>query len=341
MWRRYCGARLRVYSPKRISSLRMNSTIIGDSGRTYTDGTVLRRHPQDSKLDIFKARYADKSFIYKRVPKAFFDLSRRLANDFPSSRSLRTHVDCNSEESILIYTYFRDTLLAVLEDDPAFPPDERLKIMQGVGEAIQELHAKDWVHADVKPDNVLVDWTCDSEGKKVVTAVALGDFDITCKLQEGESRLTPDAMGNAMWRSPEGQTGMTTRASDIYSLGLVYIYILGGGDLLILNDYQKLVKAGISPEQEVVTRHFCYFGPVPESLYQQIKDEKWRNALQLASKMAKAEVEERPMLRMMVWGQELGETALEMLSGMTNLDPKARLKIDQVLALPFWQEGDS
>ena len=201
----------------------------------------------------------------------------------------------------------------------------------------------------------MVDWTCDSEGKKVVTAVALGDFDITCKLKEGESRLTPHAVGNAMWRSPEGQTGITTRASDIYSLGLVvspayvqnndpsdscaqYIYTLGGGDFLILNDYQNLVKAGISPEQEVVTKHFCYFGPVPESLYQQIKDEKWRNALQIASKMAETEVEERPMLRMTVWGQELGETALDMLSGMTNLDPKARLTIDQVLALPFWRE---
>jgi serine/threonine protein kinase len=56
------------------------------------------------------------------------------------------HVDCISKESILIYTYFRDTLLALLKDDPAFPPDERLKIIRGVGEAIQELHSKDWIH---------------------------------------------------------------------------------------------------------------------------------------------------------------------------------------------------
>lgn len=56
------------------------------------------------------------------------------------------HVDCNSKESILVYPYFRDTMLALIEGDPAFPPDERLKIMRGIGEAIQELHAKDWVH---------------------------------------------------------------------------------------------------------------------------------------------------------------------------------------------------
>lgn len=68
---------------------------------------------------------------------------------------------------------------------------------------------------------MLVDWTCDSEGNKVVTNVALGDLDIACKLKEGETRLTPHAIGNAMWRSPEGHTGMSNRASDIYSLGLV------------------------------------------------------------------------------------------------------------------------
>lgn len=67
----------------------------------------------------------------------------------------------------------------------------------------------------------MVDWISDDEGNKVVTDVALGDFDIACKLMEGETRHTPHAVGNAMWRSPEGQTGISTMASDIYSLGLV------------------------------------------------------------------------------------------------------------------------
>ncbi|KAF1849203.1 kinase-like protein [Cucurbitaria berberidis CBS 394.84] len=251
------------------------------------------------------------------------------------------HVDSNSKEPILIYPYFRDTLLALLKNDPAFPPDERPKIMRGVGEAIQELHSRDWVHTDIKPDNVLVNWTCDNEGNKIVTDVALGDFDIACQLKDNEARHTEHALGNAMWRSPEAQTGICTKASDIYSLGLVYIYILGGGDLLVLHDYQELLKAGIPPEQEVITKHFCYFGPVPESLYEQIKDENWRTALRGAAKMAEAEVQERPMLRLETWGQQLGEAAVDLLSKTTSLDPKSRSTIDQVLALPFWQDPGS
>lgn len=94
-----------------------------------------------------QGRSGDKIFVYKRVPKPFFNLSQCIARDFPSSQRLRMHVDCNSKESILVYTHYQDTLLSLLKDDPEFPPDERLKIMRSVGEAIQELHSKDWVHA--------------------------------------------------------------------------------------------------------------------------------------------------------------------------------------------------
>jgi serine/threonine protein kinase len=66
-----------------------------------------------------------------------------------------------------------------------------------------------------------VNWTSDSKGDKVVTDVALGDFDFACELKEREIRLGSHAVGNVMWRSPEAHTGMSSRESDIYSLGLV------------------------------------------------------------------------------------------------------------------------
>lgn len=35
------------------------------------------------------------------------------------------HIDCNEEQGILIYPYFRDTLLGLIKGDPAFPLEER------------------------------------------------------------------------------------------------------------------------------------------------------------------------------------------------------------------------
>ena len=56
------------------------------------------------------------------------------------------HTDCNEKEGVLVYPYFRDTLLAIIQGDPDFPVAERKKILRRVGEAIQELHGKDWIH---------------------------------------------------------------------------------------------------------------------------------------------------------------------------------------------------
>jgi serine/threonine protein kinase len=211
--------------------------------------------------------------------------------------------------------------------------------------------------ADVKPDNILVDWSNDKEGNVTVTDAALGDFDIAFKSEGGEPRQAPFAIGNAMWRSPEGQTGRgVTKASDMFSFGLVVnklrsssrvhaelcsqcIYALGGGDFLLLNHYEELARSGITPEQEILTRHFSYFGPVPEGLLKQVENENWRNALKAASKMAEEAVREQPELRFERWGEELGPEAQNMITGMTNPDPTARTTIDQVLTHRWWQEA--
>jgi hypothetical protein len=54
MIRRYCDPSSCFRSSRRIRGIKLNSTITGDSGRTYPEGILLRRHPQDSKFDIFK-----------------------------------------------------------------------------------------------------------------------------------------------------------------------------------------------------------------------------------------------------------------------------------------------
>ncbi|KAI5860034.1 kinase-like domain-containing protein [Durotheca rogersii] len=320
------------------TSIRMASTIVGKSGRVYVQGEVLQRN-RGEKFSIFKAESGNESFVLKRVQRPFYDMSLRLAAEFAGTRRLRMHIDCNEEEGILVYPYFRCTLLALIKEDPDFPPPERQKILRCVGEAIQELHSKDWIHIDVKPDNILVNWTCDREGNKTVTDAALGDFDIAFKLEPGLLLRTRYAVGNVMWRSPEGQTGRgVTKASDIFSFGLVCIYALGGGELLLLNDYQELAKTGIPPEQEILTRHFCYFGLVPEGLLKQVDSEDWCDALKGASTIAEEELKERPELRFEWWGKGLGPEAVNMISGMTNPDPAARITIEQVLAHRWWQE---
>ncbi|KAI1426220.1 kinase-like domain-containing protein [Xylaria sp. FL1777] len=314
--------------------IRMASTIVGDSGRVYVKGDVLQRNREDYNLSIFKAESENQSFAVKRVSRPFYNRSIRLATEFTGSRRLRMHVDCNQEEGVLIYPYYTTTLLSLIQDKPDFSPTQRYKILRYVAEAIAELHSKNWIHIDIKPDNILVDLTCDN-----VSNVALGDFDIACKLEDGHVFQTSHAIGNAMWRSPEGQTGTgVTKASDMFSFGLVCIFTLGGGPFLLIENYEELVKHNIMPEQEILTRHFAMFGPVPEGLLKQVTNENWRRGLEIGARVGEEVMKQNPSMRFSVWGVDLGPEAYDMISGVTNLDPAARTKIDRVLSHRVWQE---
>lgn len=88
---------------------------------------------------------------------------------------------------------------------------------------------------DIKPDNILVDWANDEEGRPVVQKVALGDFDLALKLIYNEPLRSSYVVGNVMWRSPGGQSGKgIAKASDVFSLGLV------------VSDFQFVSKTGLT-----------------------------------------------------------------------------------------------
>ncbi|KAL9104869.1 MAG: hypothetical protein Q9163_000255 [Psora crenata] len=164
------------------------------------------------------------------------------------------HIDHNQEERILVYDYFRDTLLALIKDHPDFPTEERKKILRLTGEAVQELHANDWIHID----------------------------------------------------------------------------------LLLLDDWKELEESGIDPEQEIMIRHFLYFGPLPGGLLDQVNDEGWNFFLKKASEVAEMAAKDRPGAKFEQWGEELGPEAKNMISGMTNLDPAARTTMKEVLKHEWW-----
>lgn len=56
--------------------------------------------------------------------------------------------------------------------------------------------------------------------------------------------------------------------------------------MLIIKYRRRLNVAGISPEQDMVIKHFYYFEPVSSNLCKRIQDEAWRAALRGAAAQA-------------------------------------------------------
>ncbi|KAL6240886.1 hypothetical protein RBB50_012145 [Rhinocladiella similis] len=323
----------RASKPKFV---RMSSTLVGHSGRVYIRDKILQAHPKNPGLNVYLARWQDKPFVLKSVSQSIFELSQELEHEFGDSLRLRTHIDYNEEERVLVYEYFKDNSLSFVKNNPDLPIKARKFILRELGLGLRDLHTKHWIHLDIKPDNVMLNWKQDENGRFRIERVVLSDLDCALKLK-GE-KLLDHRIGNVMWRSPEGQVGKGVgKPSEMFSFGLVCLYTITGVETLH-PDFEQLRKEGTEPEQVILYKLLSMFGPLPPGLITHINDEYWGELLTALSQVV---AEEDPSGRFELWEEStfpnLDSEAKRVISRMTNLDPKKRATIDQMLEDPWWK----
>ncbi|GAB4373631.1 MAG: hypothetical protein Kow0062_10880 [Acidobacteriota bacterium] len=104
------------------------------------------------------------------------------------------------------------------------PPDEAVRILDGLLDALAAAHARGIVHRDVKPGNVLLARTDDGEERVVVL-----DFGLARGEQDARLTRTGAFLGTPEYASPEQVRGEPlTPASDVYATGVVLWQMLAG-----------------------------------------------------------------------------------------------------------------
>jgi eukaryotic-like serine/threonine-protein kinase len=128
--------------------------------------------------------------------------------------------------SFLVMEFVGGTTLREAISTSVISGDLIVAVASGIGEALHIVHEAGIVHRDVKPANILIETNVPTAGS---VRAKLADFGIAHSL--GSTRLTAQytVVGTAGYLSPEQATGATvTRASDIYSLGLVLLECFTG-----------------------------------------------------------------------------------------------------------------
>ncbi|MFE0702229.1 serine/threonine-protein kinase [Streptomyces sp. NPDC058872] len=101
--------------------------------------------------------------------------------------------------------------------DAGVPEADRGRLIAGICEGLAHLHRSGWVHADLKPENVLLG----TDG-----SVKLSDFGLATELTGTHGFVPPlgtlDYLPPERWRAPLGELGVQVRPSaDIWALGVV------------------------------------------------------------------------------------------------------------------------
>ncbi|MCC8151165.1 MAG: Stk1 family PASTA domain-containing Ser/Thr kinase [Lachnospiraceae bacterium] len=145
------------------------------------------------------------------------------------------------------------TLKTYIEKKGQLNYKETLSIAIQVARGIQAAHAKNIIHRDIKPQNIMIS----TDGKVKVT-----DFGIARAVSE--HTIHADVMGSVHYASPEQtRSGYVSNTSDIYSLGIVMYEMVTGR---VPFDGNSTVEVAIKHLQDEMVTPSEYASDLPISL---------------------------------------------------------------------------
>jgi serine/threonine protein kinase len=120
----------------------------------------------------------------------------------------------------IVMAYMSTGTLSDLISKGAIPPDETLRLVRQMAEALDYAHRKGVIHRDFKPGNVLLD----EQNNTYLT-----DFGLA-KLSESSGQLTGTGiLGTPFYMAPEqAEPGALTPSADVYALGITLFQMLTG-----------------------------------------------------------------------------------------------------------------
>ena len=184
--------------------------------------------------DVYEAR----DVIFRRevaLKIIKFENAKRIDNLIRFQNEARFSAAFNHPNIVKIYDYGEynnlpyivteyvkgQTLRDVLDYKRCFSLNESSSIMLQLCDALIEVHSKNIVHRDIKPQNIYYA----SDG-----GIKLGDFGISILLDSGINvNENKKVMGTAQYLAPELVCGeKATFQSDIYAMGITFFELLTG-----------------------------------------------------------------------------------------------------------------
>jgi serine/threonine-protein kinase len=139
--------------------------------------------------------------------------------DHPNILGVHDFGEANGSAYLVMPYIPGGTLADLLAREGHLAPDRAARYLAQAAAALDYAHARNLVHRDVKPQNLLLA----DDGERLL----LADFGLA-RLLEGTSSVASRVIGTVTYMAPEQLDGRVSRATDIYALGCVAVELLTG-----------------------------------------------------------------------------------------------------------------
>ena len=147
-----------------------------------------------------------------------------------SSKSSSSSDDTDSDETGDAFAYVLIFLQLVegvelakhLRQNTELSKLDQLVIFSDILEGVSDIHSKDIVHCDLKPQNIMV-WSDSSSGK---IEIKIFDFGISCDLSRTYNEILAGTAGYASFEQEQDEPAVSF-ASDVHALGWIFLDLCG------------------------------------------------------------------------------------------------------------------
>ncbi|KAI0857386.1 kinase domain-containing protein [Xylaria cubensis] len=306
------------------------SKLVGITGRRYK----FKERPHGGR--IWLATSGNEKFVLKDVPKSIFsNFNKDIRPKLRECPHVRLPSDTIKDQHIFVYRYLTDDFLSLVRENTSLRA--RKQILKASLRGIAELHRRDIVHLDLKPDNILINRRSNGT-ETAVKQVQLSDLENAAYLPKGRC-VKGMLAGNEDWRSPEGHfKSELKKSSDIFSFGAVCIYaILGRVIFGVDDDFRKREAQGALPTIIRLQRQVSYFGDRAglNELIKLVGDEE--ENCEVLRMLFKGRVAEYRSYRPFLAWSDVGDYSFkDLVRRMMDLNPARRITARRALRHPWF-----
>lgn len=172
-------------------------------------------------------------------------------------------------------------LKELLRQDGPYPPEKVIEIVTPVLLALKAAHARDIIHRDVKPQNILV--------RKDDGAVKLTDFGVAHTLDNAQVTSAGMVVGTVDYMAPEQARGEPVGPpADLYAVGVVIFELLTGRLPYTGESTMQIIMSHIQQPIPTVASQGKRVSPALERVIQRALAKDARNRFQTAQEMLNA-----------------------------------------------------